>query len=1079
MSLSELCANIITKKQDNSELLDKNIIEFSTASWGLGLGCTPEVPNLYPAQRFILKTYYGLPLDNSANRDIIIRDKFNETELYRFNEEEYSQFLFNDGRINKLYEAGKSYPNMVLVCGRRSGKCVAEGTYINTGDGFREIQELGDPNGPEYQPLKIAVAQEGSRQSMSAFFYNGGERDTIKIRTWNGYETEGTPNHRVKIMGTDGIIQWRYLGDMRPGEVVGIHRKTDMWAGSLVDVSPFNRTKKFAKKKVILPDKFDDKWATLLGVLVGDGTWGEKNAISVTVGPYPEWLSQVCKMFENTVGEPRTLFYRNNRIARVTYHSSSVREFFDSIGYTLKAKCDEKRIPWVIFRSPKPVVAAFLRGFFETDGSAEAGGRVVSFSTASKKLAQDIQLLLLSFGIVCRIKPRLNKRFKKIYYHATLIGSVSHRQFYKEIGFTSERKQSILRSYMEKGYIQNKSGTESIPYQKEWCRRLLSTVPGVVGRRGTKDHNILRLSLGNVIKNSTENLSYPRIKAVIEIAKEVGADPSIIEHFESIAEANYFFDEVVDVSKGRTRVYDLNVPDGESFVANGITNHNSTVTSCIIAYEAYKLLNKHCPQEYYGIMPEQDIRFTCVSTSKDTASELFNMVTGHIERSEFFRKYRNKPTAQWVYLRTQRDIDKYGLKGRSSLSIRVAPCSAKGLRGSNNMIVALDEMAFFFADEKNKDADSNKDKNDRAIYKAVTPSVARFKRADGTPDGKVICISSPGSKSGKFYEEFERAFEEDNDLFMLQAPTWEIDPGISTQYLKNKYRENPISFKGEFGAQFSDRMFGWIDDPIIVRQNVVPGLKYKERSSLRVPHFMGIDVGLKNDGTAVTIGHWVEEIVNGLKVDRLEVDQCIVRYAEEENKTNFVPDEIAEWLLTFTDKFYIQKALLDQYYGMTIVPYLHNKGKKQFEYRQFTDQLNSSVYQVLMTDLISSAVRLPEGETRQFTGDKDNDSDLVKEMLTLQAEQRSKYLISVFAPERKGEHDDMSDSLARMVYLAHEHKSKSYSTAMNSVTTGMIRAARMIRKSEMVKASLNRPSSGRMGMVGNRLRMPLMGGRFR
>jgi len=625
MSLSEICANIITKKQDNSDLFDKDIIEFAMAPWGLGLGCTPDVPPLYPVQKFILKVYYGLSLDNSANRDIIVRDKFNEVEQYRFNEHEYMHYLFNEGRINRLYDETPS-PNIVLVCGRRSGK--------------------------------------------------------------------------------------------------------------------------------------------------------------------------------------------------------------------------------------------------------------------------------------------------------------------------------------------------------------------------------------------------------------------------------------------------------------------TTVTSSIIAYEAYKLLNKYSPQEYYGIMPEQDIRITCVSTSKDTASELFNMVTGHIERSEFFRKFRNKATAQWLYLRTQRDIDKYGLKGRTSLSIRVAPCSAKGLRGSNNMIVVLDEMAFFFADEKN--TNSNRDKNDRAIYKAVTPSVAKFKRADGTPDGKVICISSPGSKSGKFFEEFERSFEEDNELLMVQAPTWEVDPGISTQYLKNKYRENPISYKSEFGASFSDRLFGWIEDPVIVRQNVIKGLKYKDRSMLRVPHFMGIDVGLKNDGSSISIGHWVSELVGGARVDKIELDLSEVRYAELEGKDWFVPDEIAEWIASYTEKFYIARGLLDQYYGMSMVPLLHSKGHRQFEYRQFTDQLNSSVYQVLLSDLISTTIRMPEGELRTVVGEKDCDSDLIKELLTLQAEQKSKYLVKVSAPDRKGEHDDLSDSFGRMVFLAHEYKNKSPIGSSSSVASavGLVRAARMIRRSEMVKASLNRPSAGsRYGSGGSR--MPLMGGHFR
>jgi hypothetical protein len=534
-------------------------------------------------------------------------------------------------------------------------------------------------------------------------------------------------------------------------------------------------------------------------------------------------------------------------------------------------------------------------------------------------------------------------------------------------------------------------------------------------------------------------------------------------------------------NEGRiNRLYEGNAQQNMVLVC-GRRSGKTTITSTIIAYEAYKLLNKYCPQEYYGIMPEQDIRITCVSTSKDTASELFNMVTGHIERSEFFRKYRTKATAQWLRLRTQRDIDKYGGKGRTSLSIRVAPCSAKGLRGSNNMIIALDEMAFFFADEKNKDGNSNKDKNDKAIYTAVTPSVAKFKKSDGSPDGKIICISSPGSKSGKFFEEYERSFEEDNDLFMMQAPTWEIDPGISTQYLKNKYRENPIAYKSEFGAQFSDRLFGWIEEPEIVRKNIIVGLNYKERSMLRVPHFMGIDVGLKNDGSAVTVGHWVTEAVNGARVEKLEVDLSEVRYAEKEQKDYFLPDEIADWVASFAGKFYIARGLMDQYYGMTMVPLLHKKGLKQFEYRQFTDQLNSNVYQVLLSDFISNMLRLPEGPVIMVGDAKMNDSELVKEILSLQAEQKSKYMIRVFAPDRKGEHDDLSDSFARMAYVAHEYQSKGLTspTPVSGVTVNSMKAAKIMRRSEMIRASLNRPSSRMLNAMNSRIRMPLSGGFFR
>lgn len=531
--------------------------------------------------------------------------------------------------------------------------------------------------------------------------------------------------------------------------------------------------------------------------------------------------------------------------------------------------------------------------------------------------------------------------------------------------------------------------------------------------------------------------------------------------FNEVEYANFLFDE------GRINKKWDGTPTNYMVLVAGRRSGKSTVTSCIIAYETYRLLNKYCPQEYYGIMPEQNIRFTCISTSKDTAKELFDMVTGHIERCEFFRKHRMKSAAQWINLKTQRDIDKYGNRGRASISIRVAPCSAKGLRGPNNMIVVLDEMAHFFADEKSKGL-SRKDRDDRAIYTAVTPSVAKFKRKDGTPEGKVICISSPGPKTGKFYEEYERSFEdEQNDLFMLQAPTWEIDPGISSQYLKQKYRENPITFKGEFGAQFSDQLFGWIEDPSIVRQNIVYGLKYKEKSSMMIPHFMGVDVAFKNDGAAITIGHWASEIVNGQKIDKLEVDLSEVRFAEKEGKDYFIPEDIIEWIADLCKRFNISKGMLDQFYEMSFIPQLHKMGYRQFECKQFNDQLNSTYYQVLLTAFISSSLRFPDGDHASSDGfyeDKEGhrvyDSELVAQLLKLQAEQRTKYLINVHAPERAGEHDDLADSLARMVYLAYENKGKGMSHSLTSaVLSQTIRSIRAYRYTERAKADLNRPSS--------------------
>jgi hypothetical protein len=297
--------------------------------------------------------------------------------------------------------------------------------------------------------------------------------------------------------------------------------------------------------------------------------------------------------------------------------------------------------------------------------------------------------------------------------------------------------------------------------------------------------------------------------------------------------------------------------------------------------------------------------------------------------------------------------------------------------------------------------------------------------------------------------------------------------------LKNKYRENPIAYRSEHGAVFTDQRFGWIDDNQIVHQCVVPGLKYKSRSMIRVPHFAGVDIGLKNDGSAITIGHWITEVVEGVKVDKLEVDVCDIRYADDEGKDFFIPEELVDWICGYASRFYISKGLLDQYYGLSFIPMLHKKGLKQFEMRQFTDQLNSQVFQLLLTSFLSSAIRLPEGEMQMVAGERNNDSDLVKEILSLQAEQKSKYIISVHAPDREGEHDDRSSSLARMVYLAQEYKNKGLiHSVADQASVNVMHGSRIFRRSEMMRASLNRPSTGFVNRMRSRSSMSMVGSYF-
>lgn len=517
-------------------------------------------------------------------------------------------------------------------------------------------------------------------------------------------------------------------------------------------------------------------------------------------------------------------------------------------------------------------------------------------------------------------------------------------------------------------------------------------------------------------------------------------------------------------NEGRCNIKEVTRAYVNMLMVCGRRSGKTTITAAIIAYEMYKLLNMYSPQEYYTIMPDSEIKMTCVSTSKRSASELFNMATGNMMRSDFFKRFRREPTKETMEFQTQREVEKYGTArhSKASLLLRVAACSAKGLRGPSNALVGLDEMAHFFEEEKITGAASS-DMSERAIYDAVTPSVANFTTPDGHPDGKILCLSSPSTKSGKFYELYENSFKEDvDDWLMIQAPTWEVNPSVPHQFLLGKYKDGPIVYNVEYGAQFDDRLKGWIEDAEVIRQCIVPGLDFKIRSNERLPHFLGVDVGLKKDGTAMCVCHNVVESVHGARETFIEVDLNDVRFAEEEKKLHFKPQDIAEWIMDINSRFLIVKGLMDQYYGMGIVPLLEDKGLKQFEYRVFNEQMNSNIYQNLLTQFISMSLKLPEGKPVKV-GDKiEKDSELVKELLSLQAHHKSKYIIKVEAPDREGCHDDRSDALVRAVLLATEYKTKGYGSKMASVISERAKAFRNANRHRALQASLLRPVGGSM-----------------
>lgn len=526
--------------------------------------------------------------------------------------------------------------------------------------------------------------------------------------------------------------------------------------------------------------------------------------------------------------------------------------------------------------------------------------------------------------------------------------------------------------------------------------------------------------------------------------------------------------------EGRCNIKEQDHDRRELVLPIGRRGGKTTLSGIFASYEVYRLLNLYNPQAYYGLPNGNRIQIISVATDKDQAGLLFNEVTTHLAKCEYFKPYITNNTLSNVNFRTPYEIDRFGpvhrqengkfssFNGKTSLRVTFRSCNGKGLRGAGNVVIILDEVAHFI-DKGNSSADE--------IYQAVAPSAAAFSRKDpdtGRPfrdpatgtqapvESRIILISSPLGKSGLFYDKFNLAMrggEGADNILAIQAPTWEINPTVPSSYYKEKYHANPTVFMTEHGAQFSDQARGWIEREEDLQACIVPTHRPRFMARPKEPHQMGLDVAVVNDGTAVAITHIEgEKIVHDYheawyagedwRVTNPHLVEHIVPYSKllaNVDKLDF--DEIANWIHALTKRFYITAGIFDRWSGLPLEQALHKRGLRQFRSEPFTRIQTSQIYQttkLLMYDqkLVLYDHPLPE---RASSGAVKH-SPLISEILSLQANHVAKNIVLVNKPTVAGARDDVSDALVRSIWLSSEvianQKHTAYGSQFRPVVAG-------------------------------------------
>jgi len=210
-----------------------------------------------------------------------------------------------------------------------------------------------------------------------------------------------------------------------------------------------------------------------------------------------------------------------------------------------------KRIPDWVYNLSKEQISFVLKGIFSGDGCALDKELVIPL--ASINLLKDLQFLLAAFGINLRIGTLR----KDGTYNASISTIKDFVKFNESIGFLQEYKRAKLTNLYTK--ISTHDTSDIIPLPLEAKKEI--------------EKNYREFKYGDYILRNN-NIGRTRLSQIVELMP----DSELKNNLANLASSDIFWDEIksIEISQDfEDYVYDISVPECESFVCENIIAHNT------------------------------------------------------------------------------------------------------------------------------------------------------------------------------------------------------------------------------------------------------------------------------------------------------------------------------------------------------------------------------------------------------------------------------------------------------------------------------------------------------------------------
>ncbi|MBI2659086.1 hypothetical protein HYX05_03245 [Candidatus Woesearchaeota archaeon] len=462
---------------------------------------------------------------------------------------------------NKVYlDVSKSH--VVFIVGKRgSGKCLHGDSLITLGNGSEMPIKDAFNNKDDLIALNHQLKLTSTQKTA---FYTRKANKLLHIKLRSGKEIKLTPEHPLLT-----IRGWVNAENLEIGSRIATPRIINAFGNEII---PEHEAKILAYliaeghiKKCLFFTNYDNSIADDLRNSLKLFDESIELAPTLKKGEYRIYSRAKRHVLEYEIVRDN----KNGRFLKgisIRHEKTKIRQLFERHKlYNLLSL--EKFIPEAILKSTKRTISIFLNRLFSCDGSIYKPQKLksyweVSYSSSSKKLAKQVQSLLLRFGILSKLRSKkINLGKKSFLSYEVVVDGENVLKFINEIGFFGKKEKKQAISLKEMSELKRNPNIDTIPKEiwdvyrpRNWT---------VAGRElGYKSPKSARSSI---------NYSPSRQK-LLQIAN---ADNEY--RTQLIAQSDIFWDEIIskEMLLGEFEVYDITVPELHNFVANNVIVHNS------------------------------------------------------------------------------------------------------------------------------------------------------------------------------------------------------------------------------------------------------------------------------------------------------------------------------------------------------------------------------------------------------------------------------------------------------------------------------------------------------------------------